>query len=357
MTPRPAMVVAAFYGAVVLSLLATHAWDPRFFATVGPQWARHDPAMQKQADGSIFLDYAIDPLAASRRHDRMRTGRIMYPLAAHVLALGRPELAAWALVLIDLVAIVLGTELAQRLLERRGLPPWTALAYGAWGGSGLALLHATCEPVAYLFILAGIEAQERGRGALGGAAFLCALLTRETTALLAAPYLLARGRGTGRNRWLVAIAVAGAWGVWLCILTRLTSGSFLPGGGLPALPLSGYLGTRALDLPATVVYLVVPSLAVIVWAATGLRRRPLDASLWAALLNALLVAWLPASTVALLWHGGRLATGLVTATLLASPLAASAPRLWRGLMVLFITSASWTAAVTLRYLIWDTVSW
>lgn len=52
-----------------------------------------------------------------------------------------------------------------------------------------------------------------------------------------------------------------------------------------------------------------------------------------------------------------LATGFVTATLLASPLAAAAPRLWRGLMVLFITSARWTVAVTLRYLIWDMVAW
>jgi hypothetical protein len=43
--------------------------------------------------------------------------------------------------------------------------------------------------------------------------------------------------------------------------------------------------------------------------------------------------------------------------LLAWPLAASAPRLWRALVMLFITSASWTAAVALRYLVWDTVSW
>jgi hypothetical protein len=33
---RPAVVVAAFYGAVAVSLLSTHTWDPRFFATVGP---------------------------------------------------------------------------------------------------------------------------------------------------------------------------------------------------------------------------------------------------------------------------------------------------------------------------------
>ena len=228
---HPAVVVAAFYGVVTVSLLLTHAWDPRFFATVGPEWKRHDPGMQKQADGSIFFDFAVDPLAASPRHHRIRTARILYPTVAHVLALGRPDLVAWTLLLINLVAIVLGTEFVHRLLKRRGLPPWAALAYGAWGGAGLAILHGTCEPLAYLLILAGIDAQERGRDALCGAAFLCALLTRETAILFAAPYLLARRDRADGKRWLIAIVVFGLWCVWLWLVTRLTVGQFIPASG------------------------------------------------------------------------------------------------------------------------------
>jgi hypothetical protein len=63
---RPSLVAAAFYGALTIALLATHAWDPRFFATVGPEWQRHDPRLAKQADGMIFFNYAVDPMAAAR---------------------------------------------------------------------------------------------------------------------------------------------------------------------------------------------------------------------------------------------------------------------------------------------------
>jgi hypothetical protein len=59
----------------------------------------------------------------------------------------------------------------------------------------------------------------------------------------------------------------------------------------------------------------------------------------------------------LLWHSGRVATGLIVAALLARQLAASAPRVWRGLVLVFASSASWTVAVAIRYLFWDVVRW
>lgn len=154
---RPAVLVAAFYGVIVVALLASHAWDPRFFATVGPQWQRHDPGLRKQADGSIYYEFASDPVEAAARRDRFRTARILYPAVAHVLALGRTSLVGWTLLLVNVFSIVLGTAILQRLLERRGLPGWAALAYGLWGGLGVALLHGTAEPVAYLCVLAGLD--------------------------------------------------------------------------------------------------------------------------------------------------------------------------------------------------------
>ncbi|MBI1725957.1 MAG: hypothetical protein HYR50_01680 [Candidatus Rokubacteria bacterium] len=353
---RPACLVAAFLGVVVLALLATHEWDPRFFATRGPQWERHDPGFRKQADGTIFFEFAADPRAAAERFPRFRTTRIFYPLTARVLALGRAELVAWTLVLINFAAIVLGTEVVHRLLEGRGLPSWPALAYGGWGGLGLALLHDTSEPLAYLCVLLGIALQERGCTVSAGAAFLGALLTRETTVLFVAPYLLLGRRAGEAPPWRMAGAVFGAWGAWLAGVAILGVGSTAPDLP-PVLPLAGYRATRALDLPATILYLVAPSMVAIALALPGLRRRPTDASLWAVVLNALLVLWLPLKTAELLWHSGRIATGLVGAILLATPLALSTPRVWRALAVLFASSASWTVAVTARYLLWDVRSW
>jgi hypothetical protein len=56
-------------------------------------------------------------------------------------------------------------------------------------------------------------------------------------------------------------------------------------------------------------------------------------------LNVLFVLWRPPRAAKLLWHSGRLSTGLIAAVLLAAPVAASAPRRWRGLALLFAGSA------------------
>ncbi len=355
---RPAVIVAAFYGVVVVALLATHAWDPRFFGTLGPQWERHDPGFSKQGDGIIYFDFATDPLGAAARWERVRTARILYPLVAHVLVLGQADLVGWSLVLVNLVAIVLATDIVHRLLERRGVSPWAALGYGGWCGLGLALLHGTAEPLGYLCALAGVAAQERGRPALAGAAFLGALLTRETTLLMVAPFLLlGRREGSGSARWVVPVAVVAAWASWRGIVLLVGTGSTGYWAAMWRLPLSGFQATRLLDLPVTVVFLLVPALLVLGWATRELWRRPGDASLWAAALNALLVLWLPPRAAEILWHSGRLSTGLVAATLIAAPLARANPRLWRALAILFAVSALWTVAVTLRYLFWDAVFW
>lgn len=350
---RPAVLVAAFYGVIVVALLASHAWDPRFFATVGPQWERHDPGLRKQADGSIYYEFASDPVEAAARRDRFRTARILYPAVAYVLALGCTSLVGWTLLLVNVFSIVLGTAILQRLLERRGLPGWAALAYGLWGGLGVALLHGTAEPVAYLCVLAGLEAQDRGRPILAGTAYLGGLLGRETTGALSAPYLLA-GRGARPAvRGAVALVVAAAWSTWLALVALAGTGPILQPGLGPRPPLVSYIATRWLDLPPTLLFLVTPALLVVGWAVRELCFRPADASVWAAALNALLVLWLPPSTTELFWHSGRLSTGLVAATLLATPLATSAPRLWRTLTLLFATSALWTLAITGRYLFWE----
>lgn len=354
---RPASLVAAFYGSIAIALLATHAWDPLLFATVGPQWQRHDPELRKQADGSIFFAFASDPAEAVAGHERFRAARILYPVVARGLALGHADLVGWSLLLVNLAALVLGTEVLHGLLARRGLPIWMALGYGAWGGLGLALLHDTAEPLAYLCALAGIAAQERRWPLLVAAAFLGALLTRETTVLLVGPYLIGRREGRGLRSWIVPVVVLIAWGGWLAVVALAGRGPWVPGDGFRLAPLTGYLATRPLDLPATILYLVIPALVLSVWAARELRRQPADAALWAVLLNALLVVWFPPPTAALLWHSGRVATGLIVAVLLAPRLAASAPRVWRGMVLVFASSASWTVAVVIRYLFWDVVRW
>ena len=219
------------------------------------------------------------PSRPQARRARFRTARILYPAVAHVLALGRASLVGWTLLLVNVLSIVRGTAILQRLLERRGLPGWAALAYGLWGGLGAALLHGTAEPVAYLCVLAGLAAQDRGRPMLAGMAYLGGLLGRETTGALAAPYLLA-GRGARPGRRPRRRGRVGPCG-WR--LSRWPAcGPLLQPGLGPRLPLVSYGATRWLDLPPTLLFLVLPALLVLGWAVGALRVRPADASVWAA---------------------------------------------------------------------------
>ena len=295
--------------------------------------------------------------AAAQRHERRRTIRILYPLTAHVLAAGRADLVAWPLLLINLGAIVLGTEMLHRLLEQHGLPAWAALAYGGWYGVGLALLHDTSEPFAYLWALVAIALLMRGRIVLAAVACVAALLTRETTILLVLPFLLAAVYRRGPGHWIAAIAVLAVWSAWYAVVAAVGRGDITPAAWTPRPPLAGYLSTRLIDLPVTAACLLIPALVVFAWAVRELARRPADPALWAAGLNALFVLWFPPRTTELLWHSGRLATGFVAATLLAAPLARSSPSLWRALAIVFAFSACWTAAVALRFLVWDVAPW
>lgn len=354
---RPAAVVAAFYAAVVLALLATHAWDARLFATTGPQWRRHDPSGTRHGDGRAYHDFAVDPAGTAREYDRMRTARILYPMLARGLALGRTELVPWALLAINVAAIVGGTEIVHRLLAARGLPVWAALGYGAWAGLGLALLHGTAEPLAYLCALAGILWLERRRLVLGALACLGALLTRETALLVIGPYLVLARDAAGRPAWRLALGVLAAWGSWLVAVRFIGVGHALPPHLTPRLPLTGFQATRLLDLPVTVIHVVAPAVAALALAGRALREHVRDAALWAVALNALFVLCLPPNSARMLWHSARLSTGLVAGVLVAAALARPAPRAWRALAALFATSALWTAAVTARYVMWDAWAW
>lgn len=350
---RPACLVGAGYAVIVGLLLLTHEGDPLFFATLGPQWARHDPAGAKRADGMIFYGIAVDPLGKQKQFKAYRLERIFYPLLARGLAAGRTALIPWALLFINWASIVLGTVLIHRVLSQAGAPSWMALAYGAWGGLAGALLRDTSEPLAYALALLGIWGLLSGRTWLGLAACCCAILSRETVVLLIGPYLVFAAGRTRLRRWLPILVVAALWLAWILSVRYLLDA---PVGRRPRLiPFRGLLWTRPLDLPLTLVALIIPAVVAIGLAVRGLFRDRTNAGLWSLLLNAMMVLSIPPYTAVMFWHSGRVSTGLVASTLLATSLNGLAPRTWRVLALLYVSSALWTIAVVARYVFFGEV--
>lgn len=87
-------------------------------------------------DGQFFYYLALDPVHARDYMDAnsYRYTRILYPMVARVLALGRPDLVPITLFLVNLLGLAAGTAVVAALLKRAGLSPWFALVYGFYPG-------------------------------------------------------------------------------------------------------------------------------------------------------------------------------------------------------------------------------
>jgi len=99
-----------------------------------------------------------------------------------------------------------------------------------------------------------------------------------------------------------------------------------------------------------VIYLVIPAAIILGLAIRQLRQAPRDAAL-----DALLVLSMLRGNAALVAHSARVSSGLAASLVLATPPQDSATLTWRVLAVLFSSSAWWTAAVVVRYLLRNVV--
>src|SRR2546430_5783840 len=132
-----------------------------------------DPAYPTESasgyDGQFFYYLALDPVNARYYMDAStyRYTRILYPLVARALALGRPDLIPVTLFLVNWLALAGGTLAVATWLKRRGLSPWFALLYGFYPGLQFALARDLSEVMAYsLVALAILVFDMAGRSAV-----------------------------------------------------------------------------------------------------------------------------------------------------------------------------------------------
>ena len=189
---RPWLLVLIFALVYTGILLSLHGWDPLSFVNLGE---RYDPAKSNQSlgyDGQFYYQIAKDPANAWKLVDvpAYRYQRILYPLAAYALSFGQANWLPWILILINLVAISLGTLLMEKILAYHQVSRGYALVYGLFIGTLFSLRLDLGEPMAYLFVMAAILSFLRQHPWQSSAWFACASITRETTLLFAAGYVI-----------------------------------------------------------------------------------------------------------------------------------------------------------------------
>jgi len=331
---RPAAVVALVYALLLLWYAWHHGYGPIDFVHVGTVFSESDPEGGWGYDGQFYYYVAVapDPWAAIPYLDNptYRLRRIVYPLVARTAALGDPAAVPLAMLLVNVGAVVVATELLAGLLARSGVSRWYSLGYGVPFGQLASVAHQLADPLGSAFIVAGLWSIARGRIGWGAAAFGVAALTRDSLALVPLGYLVGYAL---RRRWRPTLCIAAfallPLGLWTAALELAFRGAYDVGVTwtpiVEPVPLQGtlrvlratpsYAATILLFLlPTWVVALVAARDAWRWWCARGTGSAAPPAAWWGWIAPAALLVMLAAEQVIDFLVPGRLAIGVSTTT-------------------------------------------
>ena len=294
-------------------------------------------------DGQFCYYIALDPANARYYMDwpAYRYTRILYPLAARLLAFGQSALVPYSLLLLNWLAVGGGTLAVAAWLKRKGISPWLALVYAFYPGLLIAYQHDLSEPLAYGLVALAIYLYDFGgrrRVLAAGLAFGLAALARETTAVFAILYALAllvanvqSGRGRWarlRSNWRPAVTLLGLALIPL-MLYKAFLWLWLGSAGVPAdvapelVPFGGLFklwpwnGQQVMAL----LTVVLPALICAAAALRALGQGVWRVQIWALLVHVLLfVVMLSYTTYYDIYSTERVPTGVVLAALYCLPL-------------------------------------
>jgi hypothetical protein len=308
-------------------------------------------------DGQYYYRIAVAPFGDEQGLDRpaYRYQRIVYPLAARLLALGDRARIAITLVLVNVGAIALGTLFVALLARRNGLSVAFAVPYALYIGQVACFWRDLAEPLAYALVAAALLLWRAERPWPAAVLLLAATLTKEAAILFTAAvcaHLLLHGRLRALGL-VLAIAVL-PYALWQLALWRIFGQSGMAGTDRPLLlPFAGLRHVSTVrQLIETLPAVVIPALLCLAVVLLGWRRlwrehiaQPAaragsalariqeharvarlvaaDLPTLALLANVALVIWLPPRSYADLWASTRNAQGMVLAALAAPAFAAT----------------------------------
>lgn len=314
----PSLLALAVALAVLYPRLAAHQFDPLVFV-------RYDGFFV------LFLAHTLPALIPEAADiPAYRAQRVLLSgIVALVLRLsGRepglawdedlPDTGLWALLAVNLASLALGTLALSLLARRHAIHPVFGVAFGLWVGSLYVLHMGMTELLAYGLVVWSLLFYERGSLASSGAAMALAILAKETAVLFAValiiPLLLQR-------RAAVLPFAALSLGPPLAWQLRIASAFGLTGvqaAVLPGYPADNMFPVRAfLEAPQPpalqIAWVLLPAVVAVGWGLWQLGDRVADPAGWALVINGLLVASLPPSSVACLCWSTRIALAVVVA--------------------------------------------
>ena len=252
------VLIAAFGLMAMLSFQSERSRSPGAglagMLHLGKQFARHEQWLPQSKpmegvgyDGQFFYYQAQDPLALRGAWQNLdspayRFQRMFYPLAAYLLSGGDKEALPGVMLGISLAAGLATYLIMCAWAMKLGAPPWWGLFYLCCYGLFFPMMAGLSEPVANLFLAAGLYLAWQGRARLAGLIWLFMALTKEYYLVLPlAAFFRAWWRKQAGKYWYLLPLTGGlAWQLY--VYSRFDRFSFEQSQGNFTWPLAGVIG-------------------------------------------------------------------------------------------------------------------
>jgi len=329
----PALIVLLLMSCMVMLVVVAAGGNPLDLVRIGTFYDQHDPAGSQGYDGQFvyYIARNIHPRLVADKLDvpAYRYQRILMPLLGRVFALGKDEIIPWTLPVLGIIFQAVGTWIVAELLVIWGVSVWYSLVYGLWVGFTLAIRLDLPEPIAYACVAGAILAEYRKKNFLSWILFGLALFAKEVTIVFVAAALVCAILQKRKKDILGLFAVSILpYAVFQCWLWLIYGEPGIGSGGAMAtpfevIPFMGFIRILLASWTYGLAMLFVFGSAIIfpaIWGMWVSIKKWISAEnnilVFSLLFNALVIVFLPFSTVR--EPGGllRFACGLVMSVLL-----------------------------------------
>lgn len=232
-----ALVGVLFSTLVVVRVMAQNGWDVSIFVAFGKEATatrlyaeeRLDRIYLRDAlghDGKFFFVQSNDPWildpeenAAVLDRPRYRSQRMLYPVLAGGAGLFGPKVIVWSMLVVNLIAMGVGTWVVSQIAMELGGSAWWGLAFGLNLGFVSELDIGGAGVVAAAIAFGAVLAMMRQRYWMGVVLLALAALTREAMLVTAAGVALwlwaHRERRPAVLAALAPVLAAGSWALYV----------------------------------------------------------------------------------------------------------------------------------------------
>ena len=241
------LLVSVPVTAIFLVVRLIRAHGATGFPVAGPPWSKAASGLRiygSSYDGQFVYRLALDPFTR-RMSDfgitldlpAYRQQRIGTALLARLVADLPGVSVAWAIIAVNVIAVLAAGAVATILTAMSGRPLWWAAVLAVPANLPISLGRDLTEPLAWALVLLAVWAARSDRWFLAALALSGAVLTRETSLVVVAGLglyavflLIRRGREALPRLWLLLPAlIAVGWQIYLHHVWG--NWPFLTGGG------------------------------------------------------------------------------------------------------------------------------